>query len=252
MKKILKLMVAESCIVLVLLSILVPTTSYAKSNRNKLSDKIISAIKTSYAGTDINVTVKKDNLVMLKGAVNSLYDKYRIYDIAAKVSGVKKIADDIVVNTELVPDKIIEDNIRNTIDGSTDIKEPQRIKVDVKNSVVKLSGTVNYINEKSAALTIASQEDGVISIDNEIEVTPINEATDDKHLKNYLASVLKNNFPLINENEIKVTVQNGFVIIGGFVPDMWTKDNIEKDFESVAGVIRVVNNLEVNTDQQNL
>jgi osmotically-inducible protein OsmY len=46
-------------------------------------------------------------------------------------------------------------------------------------------------------------------------------------------------------------VQDGFVTIEGAVSNLWTKDKIEQEFESVAGVIRVINDLEVNPDLMN-
>lgn len=225
-------------------------TIYA-ANNNNLTDKVKEAITSRYDPSEIQVTVNDDGLVIIKGDVNSLYDKYRIYEITSQVQGVKKITNDITVTTDQLPEKMIEANIRNMIDGSGVIKEPQKINVEVDNSLVKLSGNVSFNREKIIAMTLASQANGVKDIENNIIVTPIGKAIDDDNIKAYLNSILVNEFPLTDRKDLSISVQDGFVTIEGAVSNLWTKDKIEQEFESVAGVIRVINDLEVNPDLMN-
>jgi osmotically-inducible protein OsmY len=225
-------------------------TIYA-SNNNNLTDKVKESITSRYDPSEFQVTVNDDGLVTLKGEVNSLYDKFRIYEITSRVQGVKNISNDITVNTDLLPEKMIEANIRNMIDGSGVIKEPQKINIEVHNSLVKLSGNVSFNREKIIAMTLASQANGVKDIENNIIVTPIGKAIDDDNIKAYLNSILVNEFPLTDRKDLSISVQDGFVTIEGAVSNLWTKDKIEQEFESVAGVIRVINDLEVNPDLMN-
>ncbi len=225
-------------------------TIYA-SNNNNLTDKVKESITSRYDPSEFQVTVNDDGLVTLKGEVNSLYDKFRIYEITSRVQGVKNISNDITVNTDLLPEKMIEANIRNMIDGSGVIKEPQKINIEVDNSLVKLSGNVSFNREKIIAMTLASQANGVKDIENNIIVTPIGKAIDDGNIKAYLNSILVNEFPLTDRKDLSISVQDGFVTIEGAVSNLWTKDKIEQEFESVAGVIRVINDLEVNPDLMN-
>jgi osmotically-inducible protein OsmY len=225
-------------------------TIYA-SNNNNLTDKVKESITSRYDPSEFQVTVNDDGLVTLKGEVNSLYDKFRIYEITSRVQGVKNISNDITVNTDLLPEKMIEANIRNMIDGSGVIKEPQKINIEVDNSLVKLSGNVSFNREKIIAMTLASQANGVKDIENNIIVTPIGKAIDDDNIKAYLNSILVNEFPLTDRKDLSISVQDGFVTIEGAVSNLWTKDKIEQEFESVAGVIRVINDLEVNPDLMN-
>ncbi len=221
---------------------------YASGSSEALKGKVENAISSRYDPSDVQVTVNDNGEVVLKGDVNSLYDKYRIYEISSYVQGVKQIDNEIKVDTDLLPEKIIQADIRNLIVNSTAIKEPQKINVDVTGSDVKLSGNVNFDTEKVVAMTLASQADGVTDIQDEITVTPIGKAIDDSNIKNYLHSILINEFPLANPKDISISVNQGFVTIDGAVANLWTKDKMEQEFESVAGVIRIINNLEVNPE----
>ncbi len=221
---------------------------YASGDNDALKGKIENAITSRYDPSEIKVSVNDNGEVTLKGEVNSLYDKYRIYEIASYVQGVKQIENDIKVNTDLLPAKIIQANVRQLIDNSTAIKEPQKINVEVDGSVVNLSGNVNFERERVIAMTLTSQADGVTDIQDKMTVTPIGKAVDDNNIKDYLHSILINEFPLTNPKDVSISVDKGFVTIEGAVANLWTKEKIEKEFASVAGVVRVINNLDVNPD----
>ncbi len=224
---------------------------YASGSNDTLKGRVENAITSRYDPSEIQVTVNGNGKVILQGDVNSLYDKYRIYEISSYVQGVKQIDNEITVDTDLLPAKMIQADVRDLINNSTAIKEPQKINVDVSGSVVKLSGNVNFDREKVVAMTLTSQADGVTDIRDDITVTPIGKAVDDNNIKNYLNSILTNEFPLTDPKDISISVDQGFVTIEGAVSNLWTKDKIEQEFESVAGVIRVINNLEVNPDLPN-
>lgn len=232
--------------VILLLTFMSYQTVYPASGDTNIKDHVQRAITSRYYPTDVQVAVDNNGEVTLTGNVNSLYDKYRIYEITSRVQGVKSVDNSINVNTDMLPAKVIQANIQDLINNSTEIKEPQKINVDVTNSVVKLSGNVSFFREKVAAMTLASQVDGVTAIKDDITVTPIGQAVDDNDIKDYLNSIVMNEFPLVSPKDIDITVTNGFVTINGDVPNLWTKDQIEKEFSSVAGVVRVIDNLKVN------
>jgi osmotically-inducible protein OsmY len=232
--------------IILLLALMSYQTVYAASGDTNLKDHVERAITSRYYPTDVQVAVNNNGQVTLTGNVSSLYDKYRIYEITSRVNGVKKVDNNINVNTDMLPAKVIQANIRSLINNSTEIQEPQKINVDVTNSVVKLSGNVSFFREKIAAMTLTSQVDGVTAIKDDITVTPIGQAVSDKDIESYLNSIVMNEFPLVSPKDIDITVSNGFVTINGEVPNLWTKDQIEKEFSSVAGVVRVIDNLEVN------
>ena len=188
---------------------------------------------------------------------NTLYDKDRIYEIASHIHGVTRITNDIRVvprrTTEIkkttnIPDDIIEHDVRMLIDKNAAITEPDNINIAVDGSLVMLSGHVNFYREKILARTVASQVRGVTAIQNNIKVTPVKEAIDDKNLKEVFENILRDEFPLVDKNQVNIKVENGFVTISGTVSNLWVKNNMAKEFGSVEGVIDVINKLDVKPE----
>ncbi len=230
---------------------------YAGSNDNGLNDRVTAAITSRYDPSNVEVTVKDGGWVMLNGEVNTLYDKDRIYEIASHIHGVTRITNDINVvprrtteikNTTNIPSDIIEHDVRMLMDKNAAITEPDNINIAVDGSLVILSGHVNFYREKILARTVASQVRGVTAIQNDIKITPINQAIDDQNLKEVFESILHDEFPLVDQNQININVQNGFVTISGTVSNLWVKNNMAKEFASVEGVIDVINKLEVKPE----
>lgn len=230
---------------------------YAQNKSENLSDEVIDAISSRYDPSNIEVTIKGDGWVILNGKANLLYDKDRIFDIVSHIDGVKKITDDIMVVPETVPankypnilpDNIIKENVSTLIGRNAAIEEPQKIKINVDNSLVFLSGVVHYYREKLLAETAASQVKGVNAIENDIKVIPLNKALTDKDIHDVLVSVFNNEFPLVDRNSINFKVDNGSVIIWGTVTNIWLKENIGKEFSDIEGVTDVINNLKVKPD----
>ncbi len=217
-------------------------------NGNNLSEKVKAAIASRFSPADIEVTVKDDGWVNLEGKVSSLYNKYRIFELASHVNGVKRITNDIIVDTKTLPDQIIKHNVKEDIERNSVITEPDKINISVNQSQVKLSGTVSFYREKLMARTAASWEKGVKGIVNDIKVKPIQKAVTDQNLENILQSILRDEFPLTNPNNIHIKVKNGFATVSGTVSNLWTKRNIKDEFSSVIGIVGVINKLNVNPD----
>ncbi|HKB85701.1 MAG TPA: BON domain-containing protein, partial [Ignavibacteriaceae bacterium] len=64
---------------------------YASGSNDTLRDRIEKAITSRYDPSEIQVKADNNGRVILQGDVNSLYDKYRIYELASYVQGVKQI-----------------------------------------------------------------------------------------------------------------------------------------------------------------
>ena len=79
-------------------------------------------------------------------------------------------------------------------------------------------------------------------------MVPVNQAFSDSDIKAALESVLHNEFPLINSNDVNISVNNGFVTLTGTVSSMWVKDNMEDEFSSIGGVQGVIDKLAVKPD----
>ena len=208
-----------------------------------LVQKVSSKINNSYIADNFQITSTNNGRIEIKGEVNTLYDKLNIFDIIAKVPGVKEITDNVVVQSPILPDKVIQANIVSEINVVRSILEPDRIHVNVDNGEAILTGEVSFYREKLLAETVASWQAGVKSISNEIKVLSSNKAVSDDNLKVELGEILKNQFPL--SNELTFEIKNGIVTLNGKAYSLWDKRHIAKEFSGVIGVKQVINNLKV-------
>ena len=208
-----------------------------------LAEKVRSKINNSYIADNFQITSTNNGRVEIKGEVKTLYDRLNIFDLVAKVPGVKEITDDLIVQSPILPDKVIEANIISEIKLVKSILEPDRIHVHVDKGDVILTGEVSFYREKLLAETVASWQEGVKSISNEINVLSSNKAASDDNLKVELSEILKNHFPI--NNELTFEVKNGIVTLSGMAYTLWDKEHIAKEFSGVMGVKQEINNLKV-------
>lgn len=216
------------------------------ASSDNLDVKVSNAISNYYYDNEFSVTADEAGNVTLEGRVNSLYDKYRIFEITSQVPGVRTITNKIVVDTPLRADEAIKADLRHSIDRISSIVEPDRIDVAVDNGVVILSGEVSFYREKLKARTIASWQEGVKGVvDDRLKVLPPRKATGDENLKKILQSVLENRFPL--QENVAFTIKDGIVTLNGATTSLWARRNIEEKFLEVLGIWKVINNLSVET-----
>ncbi|NIS38206.1 BON domain-containing protein [Candidatus Saccharibacteria bacterium] len=233
-------------ILFVFLMLGLSVTAFAKMSAEQLADKVEGAI-ANYYYEDFKVTANQKGNVVIEGQINTMYDKYRIFEIASRVPGVRSITNKLIVNTQTLPDSIVQQNIEQELERVESVLEPDQINVTVTNGVVFLKGTVNFHREKKMARTVASWQEGVTGIVNELKVLPPQKAVSDQNLKDILGDILKDNFPL--EKNVRFTVEGGVVTLEGTADDLWSKKEIADEFAGVIGVKKVINNLEVKEDK---
>ncbi len=206
-----------------------------------LSQKVSDAISSSYS-QNFNITANKKGIVTIEGQVNTLYDKYNIFDIASRVPGVKGIEDFISVNAPIRPRDFIKYGIENKIYLDNSILEPNRIKVNVAgNGLVILSGEVSYPKEKLEAETVASWQKGATGIINLIKVLPEKIATSNKNIRTEVHDIIKDDFPL--DKNTHFSVNKGIVTINGHSNDIWGIDHLLKDCHKIEGVKKVIDDV---------
>ena len=143
---------------------------------------ITSAVKMKLAAdsrtpaTEINVDTY-DGVVTLFGMVPSTESKSAAHEIAHSVSGVKKVENQIEVvsssKQEAVEarDEEIQAGVKKTLKDRGD-QENADVDVEVKNGVVRLTGTVPSWQRNLSAVYAARSVSGVRSVRNEIRVVP--------------------------------------------------------------------------------
>jgi osmotically-inducible protein OsmY len=193
-----------------------------------------------------HISADQNSIITISGEVNTLYDKLRIEELVASTDGVKGLNNKIEIKNVITADGIIKANIENELQINDAILEPEKIKVDVKNEVVTLSGTVSYYREKLMTQTIASWQDGVNDIISNIVVLPPAIAKSDDNLKAIITDVINKDFSL--EKNVWFEVSNGKVTLNGTVTSLYSRDNMPKEIQRILGVKSVKNDLRLENN----
>ena len=117
----------------------------------------------------------------------------------------------------------------------------EKIGVSVDKGVVALSGIVSSYSEKLLAESTARRVKGVRAIAEDMTVHyPSESKTTDAEVAKRVADVLEWD-PLVPNDKINVTVENGVVRLRGNVEWNYQKDLAFKDASKISGVVRVDN-----------
>jgi osmotically-inducible protein OsmY len=122
----------------------------------------------------------------------------------------------------------------------------EKIGVSVDMGVVALSGIVTSYAEKLLAESTARRVKGVRAIAEDITVHyPFNAKTSDAEIAKRVADLLEWD-PLVPDDKINVTVENGVVRLRGDVEWNYQKDLAFKDASKIGGVVRIDNWIQVS------
>jgi len=222
-------------------------TSYSQVNTDKLINNVEDKIGNYYTET-FQISADKDGVITIEGEVGTLFDKLKIGELISQVKGVKAINNEIDVQTSILPDDVIKANIEEDLQRNNVILEPEKIKVDVKDRVVHLSGTVSYFREKLMAQSLASWEDGVVGMTSDIVVLSPVAARSDANLTEIIIDLLNKNYPL--EKNVKFEINNGVVDLFGTATDLYAKNHISEDIQHIIGVKNVLNEIKVEDNSE--
>ena len=115
------------------------------------------------------------------------------------------------------------------------------IAVSVREGVVTLAGFVDSYADKWRAETVAGRVNGVRAVVNDLEVKlPTGSSRPDPEIARAVLDGLKWNVLIPDEN-IKVTVENGWVTLRGTVDWYYQKEEAERTVRNITGVKGVSN-----------
>jgi osmotically-inducible protein OsmY len=122
----------------------------------------------------------------------------------------------------------------------------KNVKVDVKNGIVTLSGTVDLYEYKADADKRAHKEKGIMAVRNEIEVAGPN--VSDQQLRAKLGEKLEYDRVGYGNvfDAIGLSVQNGVVTLGGHALDYPSRDSALALVSTYPGVKDVVDEIQVD------
>ncbi|KAB1157610.1 BON domain-containing protein [Flavobacterium luteum] len=215
----------------------------------QLQKDVLDALKwePQLHAAEIGVTAK-DGIVSLSGTVNNYGKKIAAEKAAKNVAGVRAIVEKIEVtypNSGVKTDEEIANNVLKALLNNWNVPD-EKIKVEVEDSWVTLTGEVSWNYEKEAAKNSIDNIPGVRGVINNIKVKSV--------LKNELEKKLiekaLHRHSSINANNIHVEVSGTKVILSGKVKSMYQKEEAGKIAWKTPGVWSVENNIVVEYDYE--
>jgi osmotically-inducible protein OsmY len=207
-------------------------------------------------------------VVTLEGRVNNLEAKRAAEQDARNTVGVVDVRNRIRVKpVSVMTDAVVAQNVRQSL-LLDPIVQHFDVTVHVRAGIAHLYGTVDSFFEKHHAEEIAYKTGGVIGVRNHIDVNLGEDFTRSPYIYPYwelsyplntrvfayptqpdgeIADEIEQELwwsPFVNEDDVKVEVENGVATLTGTV-DSWREFNAAENNAIEGGAVRVVNKLKV-------
>ena len=193
--------------------------------------------------------------VILTGTVDSYAAKEEADNRIHHAKGVKGVENEIQVAGPTVEDSALRDKLAKALSydrvgyGTTPFNS---LTIGVQNGVVTLGGTVYGPPDKDSALSLVANTPGVKDIVDNIEVAPVSPMDD--RLRIELARVIYGTpqlqrYAMDPAMPIRITVVNGNVTLSGVVDNKMDHDVAGIRANTVPGVFKVVNDLQIAPTQ---
>jgi hyperosmotically inducible periplasmic protein len=199
---------------------------------------------------DVKIAVQ-NGVVTLSGTVDLYSAKVDADDRTHHRRNVKGVQNQIEVEGPTVDDVTLRNKLAEKLAydrvgyGTTAFNA---FTIGVENGVVTLGGTAYGPTDKDSAISLAENYAGVKDVIDNIEVAPASPMDDRIRLAEARAiygAMQLNKYAIDPAKPIRITVVNGNVTLSGVVDSQGDKDVANIKANTVAGVFKVVNNLEV-------
>jgi len=198
----------------------------------------------SINASEIGVAVK-DGIVTLTGRVDSYWEKIAAEEAAARVNGVKAVANELEIRLPFSSERTDEDIARaavNRLEWTITVPK-DRIKVKVSKGWVTLEGEVDWQFQKNAAEQAVRGLVGIKGVINHIEVK---ERPSTAEVKAKIEEALKRSAE-VDASRITVETEGDRVILKGTVRSWFEREEAERAAWRAPGVRSVDNRIVVST-----
>ena len=180
-------------------------------------------------------------VVVLSGVVDSLHEKLRAAEDVMRLTGVRELRNDLVVNTSHV--RVSDRDLRATAQAGLDANDlvpKDTLTVRVKDGWVTLSGNVRHYYQRQEAERVIRHLSGVQGFTS--NVTVANDPTVD--VSKAITAAFERN-AVLDAEKVTVTDVGGVVTLSGTVKNLAEKEEAERAASAAPGVVSVTNNLVV-------
>jgi osmotically-inducible protein OsmY len=182
----------------------------------ELQQDVMNELKwePSIEAAEIVVSVR-DGVVTLSGYVDSYVKRWASEKVAARVFGVRAVVEELEVRLPgslKRSDEDIAGAVANVLEWNVLVPH-DRVKVQVQDGLVTLSGEVDWWYQKNAAEEAVRYLMGVVLFNNQITIKPPVKPQD---TKDKIVSAFQRN-ALLDPRRITVETRGGWVILSGSV-----------------------------------
>jgi osmotically-inducible protein OsmY len=202
---------------------------------------------------DVSVSVK-NGVVDLSGTVELCAYKEEAEKKAQQNRNTAAVRNEIKIAGPRVPDEELQRKLVEKVEydrvgyGTTPFNA---ISVSVRNGVVTLGGHAYGPTDKDSAISVVTHTRGVQDVIDEIEVDPVSPIDDRIRIqvaRSIYGHPSLNKYAIDPGKPIRISVQNGNVTLFGVVDSQMDKDVANIRANSVSGIFKVTNRLEVASE----
>lgn len=198
-----------------------------------LSAEIDKRLHESPALTAAQISVSvQDGEVTFEGTVGLLRDAWAAEDLAAAVSGVTAVDNELQVQANVSDDTRLGDTIKQRLDAGG----LAAVQIDVFEGAATLSGDIGHAAQRLQARELVAAIPGVVSIDDQLAPPRL----PDDQVQGAVTGLA-----IIGRFAIDVSVVDGQVSLDGSVPLLSDKRRIEREVLSTGGTQSVDNQITV-------
>src|SRR5689334_14650109 len=189
--------------------------------------------------TEIAATAR-DGAVTLTGYIDTYSGKLAAERCARVVRGVRAVANDLAVrlrlprtDTDIAHDAAFTLNLRASV--------PRTVKATVHNGHITLTGSVDWMFQKTQAEKLVEHLPGVVGVFNHIEVIPQSGIRD---IRKRIVQALHRSAD-VNARQIEVNVDGDVAILRGTVGSWLQREAAERAAGAAPGIVRVDNQITI-------